>query len=71
MNGWMDGWMDGWYMKQPELITMVSKPNRKLLPDHLSSILHDALVGAGSTWPLIGVHSTGWPQSRVFPVWVP
>jgi hypothetical protein len=27
------------------------KPNRKLLPDHLSFILHGALVGAGSLWP--------------------
>ncbi len=27
------------------------EPNRKLFPDHLSSILHGALVGAGSLWP--------------------
>ncbi len=27
------------------------KPNRKLFPDHLSSILHGVLVGAGSLWP--------------------
>jgi len=25
--------------------------NRKLFPDHLSSILHGALVGADSLWP--------------------
>jgi len=27
------------------------KPNRKLFPDHLPSILHGALVGAGALWP--------------------
>jgi hypothetical protein len=26
------------------------KPNRKLFPDHLSFILHGALVVAGSLW---------------------
>ncbi len=28
------------------------EPNRKLFPDHISSILDDALVGAGSLWPI-------------------
>jgi len=27
------------------------EPNRKLFPDHLSFILHGALMGAGSLWP--------------------
>jgi len=36
-------------------LAMELEPNRKLFPDHLpsirQSILHGALVGAGSTWP--------------------
>jgi hypothetical protein len=30
---------------------MELESNRKLFPHHLSSILHGALVGAGSLWP--------------------
>jgi hypothetical protein len=32
------------------------KPNRKLFSDHLPSILHGALVGAGSLWPYNDIH---------------
>jgi hypothetical protein len=52
----------GFFLKKTDLTTMVClarelKPNRKLFPDHLSSILHAVLVGANSftvasLWPL-------------------
>jgi len=35
----------------PPWLVMELKPNRKLFPDHLPSIFHGALVGAGSMWP--------------------
>jgi hypothetical protein len=37
------------------LLARELEPNRKLFSDHLSSILHGALVGAGSLWT--GLHS--------------
>jgi hypothetical protein len=33
------------------MVTRELEPNRKLFPDHISSILDGALVGADSLWP--------------------
>jgi len=42
-------------LRLPSWLARELEPNRKLFSDQLSSILHGALVGAGSLWT--GLHS--------------